>query len=79
MIQVGRVKAIFGPFVEMEEAAWIADTGRLMGFILGALPNEVEPFPTGVVVNTGSLIDAWRHPMTFSVQKWLFAENGAWV
>ena len=38
----------------LEDAAWIADTGRFSDAI-----NEVEPFPDGkVIVSRGALIDA---------------------
>jgi len=43
----------------LEDAAWIADTGRFNTFMLGKDVNEVEPFPNGsrVIVARGSLID----------------------
>jgi hypothetical protein len=43
----------------IEDAAWIADTGRFNQFMKGETVNEVEPFPKGsrVIVARGSLID----------------------
>lgn len=69
MIQSGRVKAIMGPMVVLEDAAWIADTGRFFDFLNGKEPNEVEPFPNGCVVNTGALVDATCLQRVFVVQK----------
>jgi hypothetical protein len=59
----GRVKAIKGKFLVLNEAAWIADTGRFGECIeMGSL-SEVEAVTADVVVNTDSIVDAyvWRH------------------
>jgi hypothetical protein len=47
----------------LNEAAWIADTGRFGECIeMGSL-SEVEAVTADVVVNTDSIVDAyvWRH------------------
>ena len=43
----------------LEEAAWIADTGRFNEFMAGKTVNEVEPFPkdSQVIIGRGSIID----------------------
>ena len=43
----------------IEDAAWVADTGRFNEFVAGKIVSEVEPFPKGsiVIVARGSLID----------------------
>lgn len=41
--QVGRVTRIVGNFVEMEDASWIADTGRFMDALKSGNFSEVEP------------------------------------
>jgi hypothetical protein len=42
------------PFVELAEAAWVADTGRyheaLLGGVASAESSEIEPAPKGAVV-----------------------------
>ena len=55
----GRVKEIVGAFMVMEEAAWIADTGRFHDALKSGGFSEVEPFPNGVAyLNSASIIDA---------------------
>lgn len=43
-IEVGRVKKIIGQFVELEDASWIADTGRYYDCLKYGVFNEVEPY-----------------------------------
>lgn len=57
MIDTGRLVAI-GELV-LEDAAWIADTGRFSQAVAKAEFGEVEPFPSGrVIIGRGSIIDA---------------------
>ena len=59
MIDVGRVVAASKQYIVMEDAAWIADTGRFSDALKKCQFNEVEPFPDGqVIINAGSVIDA---------------------
>lgn len=62
---VGRVKSIAGQFLVLEDAAWVADSGRFMQAIESGALNEVEPVMVPVVVNMGSIVDApeWKHPL----------------
>lgn len=39
----GRVKRLIGSIIELENAAWIADSGRFMNCIKEGKLNEVEP------------------------------------
>lgn len=59
--QTGKVKAICGKFLVLEQAAWIADSGRFMEAILEGKLSEVEPVKE-CFVNTDTIIDAfpWR-------------------
>ena len=58
-IQTGRVVMVTPQEIVLEEAAWIADTGRFADAIKKAEFNEVEPFPSGqVIVGRGAVIDA---------------------
>lgn len=43
----------------LEDACWIADTGRFNEFVSGKTCKESEPFPKGnaVIVGRGSIID----------------------
>jgi len=58
------VKAIVGKFLVLEQAAWIADSGRFMNAILEGKLDEVEPVKE-CFVNTDTIIDAfvWTHKL----------------
>lgn len=56
----GKVVAVNRQEIVLENAAWIADDGRLTEALKTGDFNEVEMFPVGarVIVGRGSLIDA---------------------
>ena len=59
MIQTGRLIAVYPQELVLEDAAWIADTGRFADALKSLNFNEVEPFPDGpVFIGRGSVIDA---------------------
>lgn len=61
----GRVKEIKGHFVVLEEAAWIADSGRFADFIAGKIQaNEIEPVDE-CIVNMFDITDAfpWKNKL----------------
>jgi hypothetical protein len=59
MIDTGILVAVTPQELVIEEAAWIADTGRFSDAIAKAEFNEVEPFPSGkVIIGRGSIVDA---------------------
>jgi hypothetical protein len=60
----GRVKKIIGSIIELENAAWIADSGRFMQAIKEGTLNEVEPVGRAYI-NVNSLTDffPWKHPL----------------
>lgn len=59
MIDTGRIVAVTPQWIVIEEAAWIADTGRFSDAVKKSEFNEVEPFPDGrVIIGTGAVIDA---------------------
>lgn len=59
----GRVKQITSSEIVLEDAAWIADTGRFADCLKSGVPSEVEPFSTPVIIPRGSIVDAsvWLH------------------
>lgn len=61
----GRLIAIFSKELVLEDAAWIADTGRFGTAIKSGILNEVEPMQGPVVIGRGAIIDAsiWAHPL----------------
>lgn len=64
-IEVGRVTEICGDFVTIEDASWIADTGRYHDCLKNGVFSEVEPYPISSTVNLGSLINfaPWPHSL----------------
>jgi len=64
-IDVGHVVDIAGDFLVMEQASWIADTGRYHDCLKKGVFTEVEPYPTSVYINMSSIIDAapWEHDL----------------
>lgn len=61
----GRIKGVVGQFLVLEDAAWIADSGRFMTAIDNGTLNEVEPVKCEVYVNVNSISDAfeWNHAL----------------
>jgi hypothetical protein len=64
-IEVGRVKSICGDFVILQDASWIADTGRYHNCLKDGVFNEVEPYPDTTTVNMAALINfaPWPHDL----------------
>jgi len=60
----GRVKKVIGNILELECAAWIADSGRFMNCIKEGKVNEVEPVGRAWI-NMNSVTDffEWRHKL----------------
>ena len=60
----GRVKKVIGSILELENAAWIADSGRFMNAIKEGKLNEVEPVGRAYI-NINSVTDffPWKHAL----------------
>lgn len=59
MIDTGKLIAVTSQELVLEDAAWIADTGRFSDAVAKSEFGEVEPFPAGkVIIGRGSIIDA---------------------
>lgn len=65
MHYTGRVTAISDAEILLEDAAWIADSGRFHNALKTGELGEVEPFVDPVVVGRAALVDAtpWRHAL----------------
>lgn len=66
MIDVGRLVWVGNQELVLEDAAWIADTGRFEECLKKGTLNEVEPFPDGrVIIGRGAIADGciWNHPL----------------
>lgn len=62
----GRLIRIGPQELTLEDASWIADTGRFSQALNGPDNlNEVEPVVPNVIVGRGSVVDAieWLHPL----------------
>lgn len=61
---LGRVVGIVDGFIELEGAAWIADSGRFMNFLQEGVASEVEPVGRMWVATSG-IIDffEWSHEL----------------
>lgn len=53
----------------LDDAAWVADSGRWNAALTTGKLAEVEPFPGKVIVNRSSVVDAceWTHPLPRTV------------
>ena len=60
----GRVVAIDGNFLILEDAAWVADSGRFAQAIAKGTLSEVEPVGDAIV-NQTAIVDAfpWPHAL----------------
>lgn len=58
----GRITGRDGQFLLLEDAAWVADSGRFMQAIKDGKLNEVEPVGDAII-NLDSITDAfpWKH------------------
>jgi len=65
MIYTGRLVALTASDFVLDDAAWIADTGRFADALAKGSLSEVEPYPGRVVVSRASYVDAsvWKHPL----------------
>lgn len=61
----GRLAGADAQFLELEEAAWIADDGRFADALKGGTLNEVEPYPGSCLVGVGAVLDIseWLHDL----------------
>ena len=53
----------------LENASWVADTGRFGEALKTGKLSEVEPFPSQLIVGRGSIVDAteWSHALPVTV------------
>ena len=61
----GRLVAITDCDITLDDAAWIADTGRFCPAMASGNLDEIEPFPGAVCVNRESIVDfqVWPHDL----------------
>lgn len=61
----GRLTGYDKQFLVLDEAAWVADSGRWADALRTGVLNEVEPFPYRCLVAVGAVVDicAWDHEL----------------
>lgn len=57
-------------WLELKDAAWIADDGRFNNFLKTGSANEIEPFEDNVRIPIGSVLDVteWKHALPRAVK-----------
>ncbi len=67
---VGRLVSVCERELVLEDAAWVADSGRFNNALKTGALAEVEPFVDSVIVGRGSIVDAteWRHALPRDVK-----------
>ena len=62
---VGRLRDITATDLKLEDAAWVADSGRWNEALSTGKLNEVEPFPSYVIISRAAIVDAtpWVHDL----------------
>jgi hypothetical protein len=61
----GQVDGAHASWLHLEDAAWIADTGRFSDALRTGQLNEVEPYPGVCYVAVGAIVDVchWPHDL----------------
>ena len=60
----GRLGAVTETDLVLEDAAWIADTGRFTDALKSGVFNEIEPFSKPVIVARAAIVDYTEWPHT---------------
>ena len=71
MHYLGRLVAITDTDFVLEDASWLADSGRFSHCLQTGEVSEVEPFPDPAIVSRAGYIDAteWKHPLPREVSE----------
>lgn len=62
---VGRVSRVTRSWVYLDDASWVADSGRFGAALANGTIAEAERMPGTVRVARGAIVDVseWRHPL----------------
>jgi hypothetical protein len=66
----GRLVSTEGGFLELADAAWIADEGYFSQALTTGSLSEVEPYPGTAFVSTAAVVDLseWLHELPRSIK-----------
>ena len=66
----GRCVSCNDDWLELEDAAWIADDGRFNNFLKTGIAEEVEPYVNNVRISVGCILDLteFNHPLPKEVK-----------
>ena len=61
----GKLVAADDSFLQLDDAAWIADSGRFSEALATGNLSEVEPYPGSCFVSRGAIVDIsnWQHEL----------------
>jgi len=70
MTVTGKLSVVGKKELVLDDAAWIASTGRFANALTTGGLDEVEPFPGSVIVGRGAIVDAceWTHDLPRKVK-----------
>tara|TARA_R100000306_G_scaffold10276_1_gene13042 strand:+ start:3913 stop:4200 length:288 start_codon:yes stop_codon:yes gene_type:complete len=72
MIQAGRLKEVYEKELVLENASWVADTGRFGSALEHGIEKnndcEIEMFQNNVIIGRGSIIDATIYNFSLPTQ-----------
>ena len=62
---VGRLVAVTDSDLVLEDASWVADSGRFGEAIASGQLSEIERFASDVIISRGAVVDAtrWAHDL----------------
>lgn len=68
----GRIKSVTASDIVLQDAAWIADTGRFSVALEEGFDNnaEIEPYPNGCTISRAAIVDVspWPHALPREVK-----------
>ena len=61
----GTLVSVGDGFAALDDASWVADTGRFADALAKGMLSEVEPYPGSVFVSLGAIVDVceWAHDL----------------
>ena len=70
MHYTGRITSVTDYDLVLEDASWIADSGRFSTALKNGDLSEVEPFPGSAIIPLGCIVDisAWNHKLPREVK-----------